>query len=97
MKVRHRARALSDLEDIFRYLDARSPTGARNVLAAIYAAVGDVASDPLAAPRTSDPGIRVKILGRYRYKIFYSVVGTEFVEIIHIRHAARRPWIGSGT
>ena len=49
MKVRYRARALADLDDIFRYLDERSPTGARNVMAAIFAAIGGIAVDPLAA------------------------------------------------
>ncbi len=93
MKVRYRARALADLDDIFRFLNERSPTGAGNVLRALAEAIDSVAEHPLASPRTSDPDVRVKILGRYRYKIFYSVVGDELVEIIHIRHAARRPWV----
>jgi len=37
------------------------------------------------------PGVRVMLLVRYRYKIFYRVVGTT-VRIIHIRHMSRRPW-----
>ena len=32
MKVRYRPRAKSDLDDIFQYLNERSPTGARHVL-----------------------------------------------------------------
>lgn len=93
MKVRYRERALADLDGILLYLNERSPTGARNVLRAIADAVDEIGGHPLASQRTSDPEIRVKILGRYRYKIFYSVVGEEFVEIIHVRHAARRPWV----
>lgn len=92
MKVRYRARALSDLDEIYRYLEPRSPTGARNVLHSIHAAIDDITHYPYSAERTSDPDIRVKILGRYRYKIFYSVIGTDTLEIIHVRHAARRPW-----
>jgi toxin ParE1/3/4 len=92
VKVRYRARALADLGDIFSFLDQRSPTGARNVLRAIHRAIDEVAAHPLGSPRTSEPDVRVKILGRYRYKIFYSVVGNDYVEIIHVRHAARRPW-----
>lgn len=95
MRVRYRARALADLDDIFRFLDQRSPTGARNVLHAIRRAIDEIAEHPLASPRTSDPDIRVKIIGRYRYKIFYGVVADELVEIVHIRHAARRPWINT--
>jgi toxin ParE1/3/4 len=52
------------------------------------------AEHPLASTPTSDADVRVKILGRYRYKIFYAVVTGEFVEIIHVRHSARRPWLG---
>jgi plasmid stabilization system protein ParE len=92
MKIRYRARALADLENIFRFLDPRSPTGARNVLSAIRRTIDEISEHPFASPRTNDPSVRVKLLGRYRYKIFYSVVANEFIEIIHIRHAARRPW-----
>jgi plasmid stabilization system protein ParE len=44
---------------------------------------------------TSVPGIRVRIIGRYRYKIFYSLAEGGTIEIIHIRHTARRPWAGA--
>ena len=92
MKIRYRARALSDLEDIYLYLDQRSPTGARKVLATIHQAIALIAAQPDSAQRTSDSEIRVKVLGRYRYKIFYTVRGSDELEIFHIRHSARRPW-----
>lgn len=44
MKVRYRALALTDLENIFRFLHERSPTGARNVLRAIREASARSAS-----------------------------------------------------
>ena len=93
MTVRYRERALADLESIFQFLNERSPGGARNVLAAIADAIDGIALRPLASPRTSDPSGRVRILGRYRYKIFYSVAEDDVVEIIHVRHSARRPWL----
>ena len=92
MSVRYRARALSDLDEIYQYLEPRSPTGARNVLRSIHAAIGNLAQYPHSAEQTSEPDIRAKILGRYRYKIFYSVTDEDTIEIIHVRHAARRPW-----
>ena len=91
MKVRYRSRAFADLEDIGRFLEPRSPSGARNVLRAIRDAVDEIARTPHGFRKTSDPDVRVKVLGRYRYKIFYSVSG-DTIEIIHIRHAVRRPW-----
>lgn len=91
MRVRYRERALRDLEDIFQYLNDRSPVGAHNVIEAFYAAVNNVADHPLSAQLTSDPAIRVKIVGRYGYKIFYSATA-DAIEILHVRHGARRPW-----
>lgn len=35
MKITYRERALADSENIFQYLNERSPSGARNVLRAI--------------------------------------------------------------
>jgi toxin ParE1/3/4 len=75
MKIRYRERARSDIDDIFLYLEPLSPTGARNVLKAIYSAIAIIAEHPYSTEQTSDPDIRVKVLGRYRYKIFFTVIG----------------------
>jgi plasmid stabilization system protein ParE len=91
MKVHYRDRALADLDEIFQNIDKRSPSGARNVIDAINAAINAIAEHPLAAQETSFPHIRVKIVRRYQYKIFYSV-GADQVDILHVRHGARRPW-----
>jgi toxin ParE1/3/4 len=80
MKVRYRDRALSDLDQIFQYIDQRSPSGARNVIDAVCAAITAIAEHPLSAERTSYAGIHVKNVRRYRYKIFY-LVGVDQVEI----------------
>jgi plasmid stabilization system protein ParE len=93
MRIRYRAQALRDIDDIYRYLNERSPRGADNVLRAIYAGIHLIAEQPHASQRTDDPDIRVKSMRRYRYRIFYSIVIDEnAVEIIHIRHTSRRPW-----
>jgi plasmid stabilization system protein ParE len=41
---------------------------------------------------TGLPAILVKIAPKYLYKIFYRV-DREVIDILHIRHASRRPWI----
>lgn len=92
MKVRYRARALADLHEIYIYLNERSPAGAANVLRAIYAGIHLIAERPHAWPQTDDHTVRVKLVRQYRYKIFYSVFD-EQVEILHVRHSARVPWI----
>lgn len=93
MRIRYRAQALRDIEDIYGYLNERSPRGADNVLRAIYAGIHLIAEQPYASQRTDDPTIRVKSMSRYHYRIFYSVVDETTVEIIHIRHTSRRPWV----
>ncbi len=95
MKVHYRSRALFDLEEIFQYINQRSPGGARNVIGAIHDAIAQIAEHPLSTERTSHPGIHVKVVRRYPYKIFYQVRG-DHVEILHVRHGARRPWFPSG-
>jgi toxin ParE1/3/4 len=92
MRLRYREQALADLEQIFEYLDERNPVGGRNVIDAIYLAIRQITDHPLSGRATSDPDIHVKIVGRYHYKIFYIVHANE-IEILHVRHSARRPWI----
>jgi toxin ParE1/3/4 len=51
-----------------------------------------VAERPYASQRTDDPEVRMKVMRRYRYKIFYRIVEDDTVEIMHVRHTSRRPW-----
>jgi toxin ParE1/3/4 len=92
MRIQYRAQALGDIDEIYRYIESRSPIGARNVLRAIYAGIQLIAEQPYASQQTSLPSLRVKVVRRYRYKIFYSIINDDTVEIIHIRHTSRRPW-----
>ena len=62
-----------------------------NVLRAIRQSVRFIAGNPMASVETDDPGIRMKVVVEYPYKSFYSV-NPDFIEVLHIRHAARRPW-----
>ncbi len=92
MIVRYRKQALDDIDAIYNYIHERSPVGAQNVMRAIYAGVHLVGARPMAGPGTSDPTVRVKVLTKYRYKIFYAV-GDDAVEIPHVRHMSRTPWL----
>lgn len=92
MIVRYRARALADIDDIFHYLAERSPAGARNVVRAIRSGIQIIAEQPYSSPETDMTQVRVKIVRRYRYKIFYRLLNEDIIEILHIRHTARKPW-----
>jgi toxin ParE1/3/4 len=93
MKVRYTPVAFADRERIFEYLRERSPTGARNVLASIRQTVQLLRDHPYSGYKTNDPDVRVKLVTRYPYKIFYRV-REDTIEIAHIRHTSRRPWAG---
>ena len=90
MRVRYTPRAQDDLFAIHDYLDERNPSGALNVLAAIHRAITLVATQPESSRLTDDPAVRMKLVTKYQYKIFYRV--TDHIEILYIRHGARRPW-----
>lgn len=51
-----------------------------------------IAEWPAIAPRVDEePEVRVATLLRYPYRIFYRLTQNH-IEILHIRHAARRMW-----
>jgi toxin ParE1/3/4 len=95
VRVRYTPQARADIEQIYHYLDERSPSGAINVLRAIYAGAQFIAEHPQASQRTDNPMVRVKVVRRYRYKIFYRIIGDDVVEILHVRHTSRRSWEGA--
>jgi toxin ParE1/3/4 len=95
MRVRYSPRATKDLASIHKYLIEHSPAGAANVMTAILAAVEFVKRNPLAAETTTIRGVRGKIVRKYGFKVFYRVLtGDDMIEIVHVRHAARKPWSG---
>jgi toxin ParE1/3/4 len=69
MRVRFSPEAFADRKQIFEYLHAPSPDGARNVLASIRAAVAQLADQPYSGYQTDDPDVRAKFVIQYPYKI----------------------------
>jgi toxin ParE1/3/4 len=96
MRVRYSPRATRDLDAIHEYLAKRSPRGAVNVMATIFASVEFIRRNPEAAPAVQKiAGVRGVVVNRYRFKVFYRVIERDdVVEIVHVRHTSRRPWEG---
>ena len=95
MKVRYTPRAFADREAIFDFIEQRNPRAAREVNAHIdkrIAALGDTVVRHRVIPNL---GVHALWLGRYPYIVYYRV-GPEEIAVVHIRHAARRPWTGEG-
>jgi toxin ParE1/3/4 len=93
MKVEFTNRAVRDLRDISEESRRRFGDRVATALEArIREVVAGIAHAPESAPQVQErPGMRVTPLLRYPFKVFYRVVG-DAVRILHIRHAARRPW-----
>ena len=97
MKVVYSGRAIADLELIASYYRTLAdPNISRAVELRLHRVIDRIARHPDGAPRLAQrPQVRVAHVVRYPYNIFYRVRG-EAVEILHIRHTARRPWTGDG-
>jgi plasmid stabilization system protein ParE len=92
MKVVYTAAALGDLAEIAGWLSIHYPSIAPAVEQRIRQVVSIIGRWPESAPRSGKrPGVRAASVGTYPYKIFYRVAD-DAVEILHIHHAARRPW-----
>jgi toxin ParE1/3/4 len=93
MKVEFTNRAVRDLREISDYSHMHFGNRVtRGLEARIRDVITRIASAPESAPRVEQrPGMRVVLLARYPFKIFYRVAG-ETVTILHIRHTARSPW-----
>jgi toxin ParE1/3/4 len=93
MRIEYSKRAISDLKSIGRYY--RDSAGSA-VAAAVESRIRQVVARVARAPQTGRPivqrpGVRVVLLLRYPYKVFYRVLGAS-IRIVHIRHTSRRPW-----
>jgi plasmid stabilization system protein ParE len=65
-------------------------------MAAIFATIEFIRRNPEVSPLIARiSGVRGTLVRRYRFNVFYRVLSSEqTVEIVHVRHTARRPWGG---
>jgi plasmid stabilization system protein ParE len=96
-QVRLAARAEQDAEDILLYLQQQSRIGAARWHASLLAAIDALAEQPERcglAPEADDLGLPLRqlLFGKRRgvYRLLFTVAG-QTVNVLHIRHAARRP------
>jgi plasmid stabilization system protein ParE len=75
MKVRYSPQATRDIASIHEYLAERSPKGAANVMAAIYASVEFIKQYPRGAELTNIVGVYGKLVSKYHFKVYYRIAG----------------------
>jgi plasmid stabilization system protein ParE len=95
MTVEFTNRAVADLRKISAH--SREEFGARVTAALegrIREVIENIAKRPESAPRLEGrPDLRVVLLGRYPFKVFFRVLPNR-IRILHVRHTARQPWTG---
>jgi plasmid stabilization system protein ParE len=93
MNLIYSPRAVQDLENIAAYYrSAAGPKIAGAIAQRIERVIERIARQPHTAPKVAGrSNVRVVLVFRYPYKIFYRTQ-ENMVEILHIRHTARQPW-----
>jgi plasmid stabilization system protein ParE len=93
MRVRITRTARRDLRNIRAFYLESSPRTADRVRREILAAINLLAARPgIGLPHGQDsPALRSKLVLNYPFRIHYRV-GDNAIEILHIRHTARRDW-----
>ncbi len=92
MKIEYSKRATADLRKVSADSLLFGGGVARAVEIRIHEIVEQIRKHPESRPGVAQrPGVRVALLVRYPYKIFYRVL-QDRVRIVHIRHTSRRPW-----
>jgi plasmid stabilization system protein ParE len=82
--------AARDLEEIYAFLQERSSQAGTTVLRAVQGTIASLAEQPLSGLQTDDPAVRIRLVRRYRYKVFFCAM-TSHIEILHVRHPSRGP------
>jgi toxin ParE1/3/4 len=89
LKVRLTPRAQRDIESIRNYLLQHNSRAAEKVRLAIIGAVDVLSKNPMMGPPSDEPGIRIKLVPPLPYRIYYRASSLS-IEILHVRHTARR-------
>jgi toxin ParE1/3/4 len=92
MKLVYSRQALADLDEIATYYTANaSPAIADAIGRRLEDVIDRIRRIPEAAPKVSQRSeVRAATVVRYPFRIFYRV-REDTVDILHIRHASRRP------
>lgn len=94
MRVEYAPRTTRDLQEIGSYYrNIANEKVATAVAHRIEHVINLIARQPNIAPAVPRRiNVRVALVVHYPYKVFYRV-REDAVQILHIRHTARRPWI----
>jgi toxin ParE1/3/4 len=89
MRVRYLPRAFAELEAIHDYLSNRNPQSALRTAAAIRNSIVALVDFPEMGQPADHPNVRVLRSAHHSYRVYYVIKGDE-IQILHIRHSARK-------
>jgi plasmid stabilization system protein ParE len=89
MKVRFTLPAHADLHGIHSFISKDDPIAASRVVTRLIERARAPGETPHEGRETDEPNIRVIVVPRLRYFIFYTIAENE-VHVTHIRHTSRR-------
>ena len=90
MRIRWTEPALRQIDEIFAYIATDNQKAAYSVVRYIENSVSLLGQFPEMGRPTDKSDVRVLVIGRYPYLVFYRR-GEHEVEILHVRHGARQP------
>jgi len=91
MKIRWSETALSELDDIFSYIQQNNRPAAIAVVERIEALTALLEEFPLVGQLTDEAGVRVLAVVRYPFLIFYAIdEAADEIVILHVLHTAQQ-------
>ena len=91
MKIRWSETALSELDDIFSYIQRNNRLAAIAVVERIEALTALLEEFPLVGHLTDEAGVRVLAVVRYPFLIFYAIdEAAREIIILHVLHTAQQ-------
>jgi plasmid stabilization system protein ParE len=90
MRIRYTPRSLADLQRIHSYIAKDNSAAANRVVGVIERRVNLLGQTPRIGYPSDDPTIRILLALPYPYRVYYRIAADE-IEIVHVRHMARKP------
>jgi toxin ParE1/3/4 len=92
VKIVYSRKALTQIDQIYSYIEAHDPVAAIKVKRRIKRSIDRLAHHPYSARPSDRTGVRVLTVSRCPYIVFYSVNElAQQVRILRVRHTAQNP------
>jgi toxin ParE1/3/4 len=88
LDVRLRARAQSDIADIWAFIFDHNPDAAERFLGRVGTLIATLAEMPESGPQRDEYGLGIRRFPFNRYVMFYRA-HPDYVEVVRVLHAAR--------